>query len=1025
VKARKTVTALFADVAGSTALGERLDPEALREVMSRYFDQARVVIERHGGTVEKFIGDAVMAVFGVPAVHEDDALRAVRAAAELGAAVHALSADLEGDVGVGLQVRIGVNTGEVVAGDPTAGQTLVTGDAVNVAARLEQVAEPGQILVGEETYRLIRDAVRVEAVAPPKLKGKADPIAAYRLVGVVPGAPAFLRRLDSPLVGRNRELAALQAAFEEAVAESACRLVTVVGEAGVGKSRLVSELMTFAEDRSTVLSGRCLPYGEGITFWPIAEAVKAAAGVTERDSPEDARSRIHRLLGMSEDAELIGDRVAAAIGLGGSGGELQETFWAIRRLLEALAEDGPLVTLVEDIHWAEPTLLDLLQYVAGFSTGRPILLLCTARPELRDARPDWESTTSTVTLRPLTEDQIAELIENLLGRAGLAQPIRARITEAAEGNPLFVEEMLRMLIDDGLLVRDDGQWRLAGDLLQLSIPGNIHALLSARLDRLDEEERAVVQRAAVVGKVFYWGAVAALSPEEIRPRVGADLQALIRKELVRPESSSFAGEDAFRFSHILVRDAAYQSIPKQTRADLHERFAGWLEQKAGQRIVEYEEILGYHLEQSFRYRTEILPGDPGSQQLAIRAAERLARAGRSVIARGDMPAAVNLLSRATGLLRSEDPLRAALLADLGTALFEIGELGRAEAMLTEAVEAARAIGDPGLETRATVRHMYLRLHKQGPLEGDAANVEAAVRVLERLGDDWGLAEALNLAGILKFWEGRAGDSQVTFRRAADVGRRAGNRRQEHENAGWLALSAAMGPTPAAEGERLVRAMLEEAPGDRALEAGLLRMQSSFLGMQGRFDEARVAVRRAKALADEFGLEVEVAGISRHSGYLEMLAGQPEAAEREFRWGYEMLERMGNLGHLASHAPDLAEALLELGREEEALRLSERTEEIAASDDVDAQVKWRTVQSRILARRGELGHAEAMARKALQIAERTDYLDLHARALMGLAEVLQRAGRREEAAAALDHSLKLLEQKGNVALAEQVRKRQRE
>jgi predicted ATPase/class 3 adenylate cyclase len=706
VKARKTVTALFADITGSTALGERLDPESLREVISRYFDEARTVIERHGGTVEKFIGDAVMAVFGVPQAHEDDALRAVRAGDDLRRALLRLNEELEGELGVRLQARIGVNTGKVVVGDPSSGESFVTGDAVNVAARLEQSAEPGEILIGEETRRLILDAVITEPAGPLSLKGKSEPVAAHRLLEVRPGAAAHTRRLDSPLVGRDAELAQLEKAFGDVVGTPACGLVTVVGEAGVGKSRLVAELVAELVGRAQVLFGRCLPYGEGITFWPIAEAIRAAAGISEGDSREEARARITSLVSGFEDAGLVADRVSAVLGLGESGGDIHEMFWAVRRVLESLARDTPMVLVAEDVHWAESTLLDLIDYLVEFSADRSILILSTARPELRDTRPEWVGG-SAVILQPLSDRDSEDLIGNLVGRAEFPADVRTRIIDAAEGNPLFVEELLRMLIDDGLLVREDGHWHPRGDLSALALPSSIHALLSARLDRLSEEERAVIQRAAVVGKVFYWGAVAALAPQEMSDRVGAHLQALLRRELIRPERVGFAGEDAFRFSHILVREAAYETVPKRTRADLHERFAGWLERKAGQRVAEYEEILGYHLEQSYRYRAELGRVDEASRQLGRRAAARLAAPGRRALQRGDMRAAVNLLSRAAELLPA-DIARPAVLTDLATALKEAGQWESAQGLFAQAVASAVASGDRHLEWLARVEPAHLR-----------------------------------------------------------------------------------------------------------------------------------------------------------------------------------------------------------------------------------------------------------------------------------------------------------------------------
>ncbi|HXF36442.1 MAG TPA: adenylate/guanylate cyclase domain-containing protein, partial [Actinomycetota bacterium] len=576
VESRRTVTVLFCDVRGSTGLGERLDPESLRRVMARYFDAARTCLERHGGTVEKFIGDAVMAVFGIPAVHEDDALRACRAAVEIRAAVADLSKQLERDLGTGLEVRMGVNTGQVVAGDPAAGQALVTGDAVNVAARLEQAAAPGEVLMGEATHRLVRDAVVAEPVPPLALKGKSGSVAAFRLLEVHPTAPGVARRLDSPLVGRARELALLRQAFERAVSERACHLFTLLGPAGVGKSRLVEEFLDGLGDGARVLRGRCLPYGEGITFFPVVEVLKQATGALDFEDQAALERKVCEVVAGEEHGEVLCARLGHLLGLAEGEAVPEEMSWAVRRFLEALARERPLVVVFDDIQWGEPTFLDLVEHLADWTRDAPVLLLCLARPELLDLRPGWgggKLNATSILLEPLPEGECARLVANLLGAEEVAAEVRERVLASAEGNPLFVEQMVQVLIDDGLLVREDGRWVPTGDLSTVPVPPTIQALLAARLDRLTAEERAAIQRASVVGKVFFRGAVTAMSEEPDPATVGTHLLALVRKELVRPDRSTLPGEDAFRFRHLLIRDAAYDGIPKELRAELHERFA--------------------------------------------------------------------------------------------------------------------------------------------------------------------------------------------------------------------------------------------------------------------------------------------------------------------------------------------------------------------------------------------------------------------------------------------------------------------
>jgi class 3 adenylate cyclase/tetratricopeptide (TPR) repeat protein len=1013
VEVRKTVTVLFADVTGSTALGERLDPESLRGLMSRYFDEMRSAVEAHEGTVEKFIGDAVMAVFGVPVVHEDDALRAVLAASRIREILVPLNAELERDWGARLEVRTGVNTGEVVAGDPSSGQSFVTGDAVNIAARLEQAAEPGEILLGEETRRLVRDAVLVEPVDSLELKGKAERVPAFRLVGVTPGAPALARRLDSDLVGREEELGKLHRALDEAATQRVCRVATVVGDAGLGKTRLVNEFVVREAERARSLWGRCLPYGEGITFWPVAEVVRSAAGIAEPDAPEAARSKVRDLVGDAENGADIADRVAAAIGLD-EGGDIRETFWAVRQLFEFLARDAPLVVVFEDIHWAESTFMDLVEYIAGFSADHPLLILCTSRPEIRELRPDWGNIAELVVLEPLSEPESELLIGNLLGRAELTGDVRLRITRAAEGNPLFVEEMLRKLIDDGLLDRDDGHWTSRGDLSLISVPGTISALLAARLDQLQAEERAVIQRASIVGKTFWWGAVTELSPESDRPRVGLHLQTLARKELVRPDRSRFAGEDAFRFSHILVRDAAYESTPKRARAELHEDFASWLERKAGDRVVEFEEILGYHLEQSFRYRAELGPVDEPTRAVAGRAAQRLSAAGRRALARWDVSATVNMLSRAVELFSPGDPLRLEVLPDLGIALAQ-SDLPRADEVLTEAIETARSTDDRRLEASAGVRRVFVRLLLD-PETSQALSLQEVERYIgffEESSDDLGLAEARSLIGTIRFWQGRAALAEEDLERAIAHARRAGSRRQEADCLRWLALVISEGPTPADQGLRRLESVLAQGGGDRRVEASVTAKQGELEAMRGRFEPARKLITQAKSLVRELGDQVALVGVLRDSGYVEMLAAEPTRAETELRNAYEILDRIGDVGHLSSIAPDLGDAVYEQARYDEAFLLSEIAERITIQGDVDAEVRWRLLRGKTLARRGRLEEAEALAEEAVRLSSKTDYLDLHAHTLTGLGEILRLARREPDAASALREALDVHRRKGNL------------
>jgi class 3 adenylate cyclase/predicted negative regulator of RcsB-dependent stress response len=1014
---RKTVTVVFSDVTGSTSIGEQLDPESLRGLLTRYYEAMKQVLERHGGVVRELVGDAMLAVFGAPVTHEDDALRAVRASSEMAERLAELNDELERDWGVRLTTRTGINTGEVVVDEAEAEQPLVLGDPINVAARLEQAAEPGEILLGDATYRLVRDAVECDAVEPLELKGKSEPVPAWRLRKLIPLRPGLARRLDSTLVGREQELALLREVFDRGGSE----LVTVLGPAGVGKSRLTQEFVAGLGDRATVLMGRCLPYGEGITFWPVAEIVRAAAGMDETDPPESAKAKIAALLEGEDDADQIAERIASAIGLAETAAGLQEIFWAIRQLLEALARARPLVCVFDDVDWGEPTLLDLVEHLAGRTQNVPLLFLCLARPELLEVRPSWPGGTRIV-LDALSEEHSGQLIASLLGADALPEEVSTRVGAAAEGNPLFVEELIRMLVDDGLLERENGSWRAAGDLTELALPASINALLAARLDRLEPAEREVIQRASVIGKVFWWGAVAELSPEEARPDVGGHLQTLVRKELVRPDLTGFAGEDGFRFGHILVRDAAYQSIPKSARADLHERFADWLERKAGERVAEYEEIVGYHLEQSVRHRSAIGPGS-GGQGIAERAGQRLGSAGLRARARGDMGAADNLLSRAVVLLPAGDARRLELIPKLADALVETGDLTRAESLLHEAA----ASGDRRIELHAQLELAFLQL--VGDREVKYAEVveqtRRAIEALEELGDDVALARALRLISFVDGLQCHWGARAEALEHALVHAQRAEDNRQEAAILGALGQSLFFGSTPASEGIRRCEELLERATGLPRVEASVRESLAGLQAMQKRFEEARANYKRGREIEDELGFKLRAAAGTMIDASVEILAGDLDAAEEQLRWGFEVLEAMGETGFLSTVAAMLAGVTFAQRRYEEAERLVEISEQATAEDDLISQVLWRVTRAKLLARRGEVAEGERLAREAVELMAETDELDRQGDVLLDLAEVLRLGGREAEAAHLVSDALKLYEQKENLVSAERARALQAE
>jgi class 3 adenylate cyclase/tetratricopeptide (TPR) repeat protein len=1018
---RKTITVVFCDLAGSTALGERLDPESLQRVMTQYFRRMREVLERHQGTVEKFIGDAVVGVFGVPLLHEDDALRAVRAAVELRAALAELNKELERDWGVTLQLRTGVNTGEVVSGSAAADSALVLGDAVNVAARLEQAAAPAEVLIGQTTWQLVRDAVTAEPVAPLALKGKAAQVAAWRLLGVTPDIPGHARRRDVPLVGREPQRRLLLDAFDRVVAERACRLVTVLGAAGVGKSRLVDEALASIGERATILSGRCLSYGEGITYWPVAEVIRQAAGIARDDSLPAAQGKLAALLAGREQAERIASRIAGLVGFTeAAGGGSQETFWAVRKLFEHLASRRPLVVALDDLHWAEPTLLDLVEYVGNFARNAPMLLVGLARTEFLESRLDWGRSVpgaATILLEPLSSAESGRLVEQLLGMVRLDEHAGTQIAALAGGNPLFIEELVAKLLDDGLL-RRDGNWKLSSAQLdRVGVPATIQVLLAARLEQLPPGERAVLERASVVGRSFSWAAVAALATESERIRLGSELASLVRRGLVLPDSSEVAGEDAFQFRHDLIRDAAYQALPKQDRGQLHERLATWLQQVAGERAGEYDEIVGFHLEQAVNYRGELGPVDEEVRALARRGAGCLEAAGARAHARGDVPAAVRLLQRASSLLPADDPARARVLTGLGAALMEAGRLDQADRALEDAGRIAMATGDARLAAHAQVQRLQLGLQVDiGQAAAEVGEVlPELLATFERDGDEVGLCQAWRLRAFLFWTQASSAAAEDAWRQAAVHARRAGDERQLTEVLGWLASAALWGPTPATEGIRRCERYLEEVRSHQTGEAVIRNHLAGLYAMQDRAEEARQALARGLAAFEELGVTM-TSSVTHPASFVAMLAGDAATAEAHLRRDYERLEEMGEHNYLATTAAFLAQTLAAQGRPDEAERFIEASREAAGGEDLSAQMVWQGLRARILAARGQLEEAEALARSAVALAARTDFLNQHADALLELAVVLDHGGRTPEVRAAVGEALDLYQRKGNLVNA---------
>jgi class 3 adenylate cyclase/tetratricopeptide (TPR) repeat protein len=1018
---RKTVTVVVCNLKGSAVLASRLDSEALREVLALYFSAMKPVVERHGGTIEKYIGDVIMAVFGLPRMHEDDALRAVRAAAGVREALADLNVTLRAQFGVTLENRTGVSTGEVVAGEGGGSRRLATGDTVNLAGRLEQAASAGEVLIGESTYHLVRDAVEVVPVELLAVTGKLEPVRVYRLVSVTAGARSA-RPAGRPLAGRARELAALDAEFRRSVAGPEGRLITLFGEAGVGKSRLIEEFVRRIAGQAVVLRGRCLSYGDGITFFPLAEVLRQAAGIVPQDSDEDVRIKLKSCCGK----ELAGatSRIESVMGLSRHLYGKDELFWGIRAVLEELARRRPLVVVFDDIHWAEPTFLDPIEDILDASLGVPLLIICAARHELREDRPGFATgrpAASQIELGELSPVESSLVVRNLLGVAGLPGRLEQRILGLAEGIPLFIEQMLAMLIDDGRLREQAGRWVFSGTAEVLSVPGNVSSLLGARLDRLVPAERMVVESASVIGLEFSSDAVTVLVEQsDARTDLEPALAALCSKQLIRRAES---GEtDDFHFSHILVRDTAYARLLKRTRGRLHERFAAWLTGTVGSRLAEYEEIIGYHLEQSFRCRAELGPVDEDGRRLGAEASRHLSSAGRRALARGDMPAAASLLQRAAALLGDKDPARALLLLEAGEAAADTGELERAESVLTEAADRALSAEDTGIARAAVLARLYLRYttDARAVQENVVELVEQQIPELEAVSDDRALVRAFRLLTAVHGTGLRYADAAAAAERTIRHATAAGDEVTARRFLGWLAMSALYGPMPVPEAIATCEEVLARAQDDRKARALTELAIGHLEAMRGNFDRARLLYRRSRASLEEFGYLFSAALTSIDSAVIELLAGDLAAAESELRADYRRLEEMGERNYISTTVGLLAEVLYRQGHYEESAEFAGACEQLASPGDVASQFLWRCVCGKLRARQGVFGEAESLLTTAIALIETSDQLDLQGTGLMDLAEVRELAGAPAGAAALSERAAGLFERKGNVVSARMAR-----
>ena len=1012
-ESRRTVTVLFCDVAGFTSLAETVDPEALRSQMNRYFASARRIVESHGGTVEKFIGDAVMAVFGLPNMHEDDGVRALRAAVELRDAVDGWAGGVS-ELG-GLGVHIGVNTGEVIAGAAGSGEAFVTGDAVNVAARLQQAAKPGQILVGQVTAALAREAATMEPVGQLELKGKRDPVAAFRLLTVSPVTHELRPQPAAALVGRTDELALLQAALDRVTKERRPILLTVIGTPGVGKSRLVAELA--ARSDAPMLRGRCLPYGEAITYWPLLEIVQAAASMTDERPDATPADRLAQRLVAQSDGALIATQLAATVGWTDDLISADETAWAVRRFLEAEASGGPLIVAIDDVQWAEPPLLDAVEHVVEWARDAPILLICVGRPELLDVRPSWGggiANATVLTLVPLADDGARQLIEQLLESASLPSSLVERITKAADGVPLFIEQIVQMLVEDGHLRRDDGTWRPVSEIGHLPIPATITALLDARIDGLPPVEKSLLGMASVIGEEFEMAPLASVSELDVG-LVDPLLLSLMRRELIRPNTSPSA-ERGFRFGHLLIRDAAYNGLPKANRAVLHTRFADLLSETQPERMGELDEIIGYHLEAAYRYRAEL--GLVADADLTDRARQRLVSAAARARRRNDWAAAESLIGRALRLVPMADQVRMELSADLGEVRSVTGDYAGAAQSINQAIALAQSLAERGAEMRLRTTHALIRRATQ-PEEGlrEARELlETAGPILEEHNDERGLAAVYELEAEVAYYERRIGDALRAVETALDHARRAGDKERVGSLGNFRVQLASEYDIPLSTALMFAEQRLSEVEAGSLTYALLLANKAALTGKVGDVREARRLLDEAAAIhggvPGTLAFQVERECRSR----VEWLDDNLPAVEKSLRDVRATLEAEGERFYAATYVALLAQVVAEQGRTVEALVLVAEADQLASPDDEWVQVIGRQARALIAAEQGAASEAVELAAEAVRISESMELSSMRISALTTQAMVLAAVGRSNDARVAAEHARSVANSRGSIAEA---------
>jgi len=961
---RKLATVLFVDLVDSTSLVAGADPEVARRRVTQFFERVSHCVITHGGIVEKFAGDAVLAAFGVPQAHEDDAERAIRAGL----------ATLDSVRELGLEARAGVESGEVVVDESDS--TFATGEAVTLAARLQQAAGAGEVLIGPHAYRLTSGRVQVEDVGPLDVKGFGERIWTWRAEAILDEAP-IRPGIAAPLVGREAELELLQNTYERAVRNRRAHLFTIYGDPGVGKSRLAREFLEGLEG-ATVLGGRSLPYGESVTYWPLAEMVKSAAGITDDDPLEVAVEKLRDSCENEAIADLLGLASGVLEAVKGERSQ-QEIAWAAREWVERVAQDQPLVLAFEDIHWAEEALLDLIEHLAEWVRDAPLLIIGLARAELLDVRPGWGGgrlRATAIELEPLGREESEMLVDALGANGTIEGDAREALLEKTEGNPLFLEETVRMLAEcEGRPLSEFAE----------RIPDTLQALIAARIDRLPTEEKAVLQRASVIGRIFWGGAIKELAAEV--DELEHVLESLLLRDFLVPEvRSSISGETAYRFKHVLIREVAYSGLSKSARADLHARFARWLRERAGEELLE---IRAYHLDQAAALTAELDGRVP--PELADEAAEALETAGRRSLAREANRSARKQLLRA---LELEPTLERRYQA--ARAAWRLGDMP----VVSEEMERVRAEaaqqGDHWCESRSLAALSEVALNRGADVSEADRLARLALEVADA-DDREPRFDALHVLYTGAWWRGRLSDADRYAREQLELAQEAGRADLESRAAVDLARThSARGEYDLAD-PLFARALeLAEESGSIVVRANVLSVSGINSSYRGEYDEAQLQLEEARALFEEAGVASSLGLVLYRLAVVAWNQQDLDRAERLSRESIRTLAPLEDRGTLCEAQRRLAEVLLAQGKLDEAERYAEAALGTVGLQDMSSQASTRTTLARVRTAQGRFDDAERLLREAVEITDQTEYRAFGSDSLEDLVQLLRDRDRDDEA-----------------------------